>query len=175
MARGSQPCLLASLPESQSHPYFGDVARLEWAMNLARNAPDAPPLDPATLRGVAPRDLAALIFVLHPACHLFASPYPAARIWSANQPGAEDVPVRLDEGHCRLLIHRHEDDVAWRALDPAEYAFLHALRAGRRLEQAVAATAGAPFDLAGMLAGLIEAGAIGGFTLPSAQTERPSP
>lgn len=166
------PALLASLPEAKAHPYLGDVARLEWAMNLARNAPDVPPLDPAKLRRVAPRDQAALIFVLHPACRLFSSPYPAARIWSANQPGAEDMPVHLDEGHCRLLIHRHEGDVAWRALAPAEYAFLYALRAGRRLEQAVAATAGASFDLAGMLAGLIEGGAISGFILPPTQTKR---
>ncbi|MGE0096482.1 MAG: DUF2063 domain-containing protein [Alphaproteobacteria bacterium] len=166
------PALLESLPEAKAHPYLGDVARLEWAMSLSRNAPDVPPLDPAKLRRVAPRDQASLIFVLHPACRLFASRFPAMHIWSANQPDAEDMPIRLDEGHCRLLIHRHDAEVAWRALEPAEYAFLYALRAGRRLEHALAATAGTSFDLGGILASLIESGAISGFILPPSQTKR---
>lgn len=164
------PALLDALPETKSHPYLGDVARLEWAMNLARHAPDTAPLDPARLRRVAPREQAGLVFVLHPACRLFSSRYPVARIWSANQPSAAEETIRLDEGHCRLLIHRQEDDVAWRALEAAEYVFLYALRAGRRLEQAVAATAGAPFDLAGVLASLIGSGAITDFLLPPTPT-----
>lgn len=33
------PALLESLPEAKAHPYLGDVARLEWTMNLSRTAP----------------------------------------------------------------------------------------------------------------------------------------
>lgn len=166
------PVLLDTLPAAKAHPYLGDVARLEWMMNLARHAPDVPPLDPGKLRRIPPQDQASLIFILHPACRLFASRYPVARIWSANQPGAGDASVRLDEGYCRLLLHRHEDEVSWRPLEPAEYAFLYAVRAGRRLDQAVAATAGASFDLSGLLAALIEGGAISGFLLPPTQNQR---
>ena len=160
------PALLEALPEAQAHPYLGDVARLEWALNLSRTAPDVPPLDPSGLGRVESGRQADLIFVFHPACRLFASRFPVARIWATNQPSASEATIALDEGACRLLIHRQDGEPVWRTLGDAEFAFLYALRAGRPLERAVAAANGAGFDLAGTLAGLLGCGAIADFILP---------
>ncbi|MFN0044792.1 MAG: DUF2063 domain-containing protein [Alphaproteobacteria bacterium] len=165
------PALLEALPETQVHPYLGDVARLEWALNLSRTAPDMPPLDPACLGRVECARQADLIFQFHPACRLFTSRFPVARIWAANQPNAAESEISLDEGACRLLIHRQDGAPVWRTLGDAEFAFLCALRAGRPLERAVAAANGAGFDLAGTLAFLIGCGAIIEFILPRTGNE----
>lgn len=45
---------LAEFPPAASIAYLPDVARLEWALNVAANAPDVPALDPIMLGQLIP-------------------------------------------------------------------------------------------------------------------------
>ena len=134
--------------------YLPDVARLEWAVNAAYHAADAPRLDPARIAALPQERYAALHFVAHPSCRLFASAFPVDRIWQAHQPGG-DLETRIDlaSGGCRLLVDRNDGDIRFLALDAAGFEFLQALFAGNALQAAyeAAAAAGAAFDLIGAL------------------------
>jgi len=151
------PSFLATAPGAP--PYLGDVAALEWALNRAYVAPDAPALTGETLADVKPVSFAGLRFAPHPAAALVRSPFPVLAIWQANQPGA-DGTVDLDQGGATdgqdVLVWRDDDhDAACRALAPGDGAFVAALFAGATLGEAAAGAAHPGFDLAGALALLL--------------------
>jgi hypothetical protein len=172
------PCLSeygASFPEfleafspCRPLPYLADVARLEWALHRARHAEDAIAIAPATLLEPGVDQLARATFRLHPAVSLLASPWPVDAIWQANQPDADPaLTVDLGRGGVKLEVRRDRDDVVFRALDAAGYAFRASLGAGAALGEAVAAARelDASFDLAGTLRELFAADILIGFTL----------
>jgi hypothetical protein len=155
-------CYLEAVPTLGELPYLPDVARLEWAMNAARHAADAAPLEPAALAGLPRERCLDLTLTLHRACRLVASGYPIDRIWRANQPGADpDVRIGLGDGGVRLLVHRDRDgDAAWLRLSSAAFLFVHALRKPLPVAEAWArASEEDPgFNGAGLLAALFDAG-----------------
>jgi hypothetical protein len=164
------PAFLATFPPCRDLAYLPDVARLEWALNTALHADDAPPLDPAAIRAIAPEDTPRLVFRLDPSLSLLASPWPVDAIWSAQQPGADpDRTVNLDDGGVCLQVRRRGDEAGLRRLDAAAHAFRHTLGGGRSLEHAAtAALAVDPaFDLAAAVAALLAEGALVGFELTS--------
>ena len=120
------PCLFeygATLPEflerfepSRHLAYLPDVARLEWAMNVALNAPEATPIDPDALRSQG-------AVALHPSVTLLTSPWPVDALWRANQPNAPEPAVDLQAGDVRLRVWRVGDEVVFRALSTAGFAF----------------------------------------------------
>src|SRR5712692_6038624 len=129
----SFPEFLAVFPPCLPLVYLADVARLEWAMNVALHAPDAAPLTAEAVRALAPDALQALAVGLHPSVTLLRSPWPVDRIWRANQPGAGAAVVELDAGGACLQIWRRDDEVVFRALTPAALALRTALARERRL------------------------------------------
>lgn len=173
---GGFPLYLAAVPTLHTLPYLPDVARLEWAINAASHAPDAPALSVATLARLPNSCFAGLAFTLHPSSRIVASRYPIDRIWRANQAGADpEETIALDAGGARILIHRDEEgDAVWRRLSRAEFLFLRALRAGRTLGDAWdrASAADAAFDGGRTLAGLIGAGVLIDFDLSPTPTAR---
>lgn len=160
------PDFLASFPPCSDYPYLADVARLEWAMNVALHADEAIPISPAALGVVPAEDVDRLIFRLDPAAAWLASPWPVDRIWRANQPDADGV-VDLVAGATRLEIRRHDDVVTMRRLEPVEHAFRSGLASGETLE-VVAARAMAEdpmLDLPAALRALLDEALITGFTV----------
>lgn len=168
-----EPCLLAygagfadflaGYAPAATLVYLPDVARLEWALNLARHAPDAPALAVADLAALAPEQQATFAPRLHPASHLLVSPWPLERIWRANQPDADrEISIDLDEGGCRLLVYRHGFEAAIAALSPGEHALLAAFTDGCSLQRAYErAIAAEPlFDLAATLAAQLARGSL---------------
>jgi hypothetical protein len=145
---------LAAFEPVEHLRYVPDVARLEWGVNAAYHAADAPRLDPARIAALPQERYAALRFIAHPSCRLFASEFPIDRIWQAHQPGG-DLETRIDlaSGGCRLLIDRNDGDIRFLALDAAAFDFLQALFAGSALQAAyeAAAAANPDFDLIGAL------------------------
>jgi hypothetical protein len=146
----SFPDFLAILPETESVPYLADVARLEWAISLASQAPDPGPAAEAdALR-------------LHPSCGVLGSPFPVDDIWQAHQ--SEDgavAPVDLRAGPVRLLVGRRPDDtVGWIRLPGAEATFAARLIAGAERTHALAEvrTLNPAFDPVPFIAALIECG-----------------
>ena len=142
---------LARFEPSRHLAYLPDVARLEWAMNAALHAPDVEPIAPEALR--APVTLA-----LHPSVTLLQSPWPLDAIWRASQPDAESDAVDLDAGGVVLQVWRAGEEVAFRRLSAAGFAFRNALARSGQLhtaaEAALAADAGA--DLATLSRALLD-------------------
>lgn len=144
---------LAGFAPAQHLVYLPDVARLEWAINSAYHAPDAPTLDPARIGAAPMGGYPRFIFVLHPSCRLLASDQPVSQIWRAHQPDGDLADIDLSAGGCRLLIDRHDADVRMLPLDRPGFAFVAALAEARPLQDAYesAAAVDAAFDLTGAL------------------------
>jgi hypothetical protein len=162
---------LDGLPEVAGLPYLADVARLEWALAKADNAADVEPLTADGLVSVPPEYLTHLAFTLHPSASLVVSAFPIDRIWRANQDCNDSETVDLSSGGAHLLIHRSNGEVGWCALSAPEFAFVAALDRGVRLDHAVASAsaAGDVFDLAALLAVLLDGAVLSSFSLISPQ------
>ena len=160
---------LAAYPPARELPYLPDVARLEWAIDQANIATDAPPFDPAALRDVPENAFGELRLVLHPSAQFVVSAYPIFHIWQLNQPGhAEDDRVDLGEGGDALLVRRAPDGVVIERLAAEEIAFLGALAGSRSLNDATerASAIEPSFDLSGALMRHVSAGTIVAFLAP---------
>ena len=97
-------------------------------------------IDAARLGEVPGDRVGGVALALHPSVSFLSSPWPVDQIWHANQPDADpDTTVSLDAGGAQLEIRRLGDDVVFRSLDAAPYAFRTALARGDSLEFAVAA------------------------------------
>ncbi len=163
---------LATFPPCRDLPYLRDVARLEWAMNVAEHADDVVPLDDRGLRSVETADTPRLRFAFDPSLTLLESSWPIDRIWRANQPEVADSTVDLAAGGVALEVRRAGDDVVFRSLEPAPWAFRSALIAGRALETAAAAALGLDpgFDLAEAFRALLADGVLAAFVLSPKET-----
>lgn len=168
------PAFLADFPACRHLAYLPDVARLEWAIHLARHAEDAVPLISTALADIDPERVGDLAFRFDPALALVASQWPVEAIWRANQMVGDVDAVDLAAGGAWLQVHRHDDDVVVQALTPAAYAFRRALADGRRLADAVASAAGddPAFDLVEALHALFREHVLTGFTLSPPAKER---
>ncbi|RIA55592.1 DNA-binding domain-containing protein [Dichotomicrobium thermohalophilum] len=157
------PDFLAGFPPVADVPYLPDVARMEWARHTAYHAADATPLRAEDFAGVLAEQVAALTLSLHPSLTIVPSPYPIVSIWETNTFDEEVRPVSPEAQDA--MIARPEMTVEVRRLPPGAAAFITALSSGKTLDEAAtqAASADERFDLAGNIAGLIDAGVIVGY------------
>ena len=151
------PDFFAALDHPRSLAFIPDIARLEWHQHVSLHGTEAVPLDAATLANVAPEDMAALVFALHPTAHVLRSHYPILSIWRANVPDgmSRDVPA-VAPGE-DVLIVRPESAVLLVPLAPGAAAFVLAVGRGASLADAGAAATYADerFDLTPTLASLL--------------------
>jgi hypothetical protein len=162
---------LAAFEPVRHLAYLPDVARLEWAINVAYHAADTPMLDPARLAAVPQGRYPRLKFAAHPSAQLFASEFPIDRIWQAHQPGGDlDTKIDLASGGCRLLIDRHDQDIRFLTLDAASFALASALCGGAALQDAYekAAAIDGAFDLIAALSTHLARGTFADFVDPPA-------
>lgn len=131
---------IAEYGPAQSLAYLADVARLDWALNVAFNSPVERRLDAQALTTIPMEELPAKNLDLAPGAMLLESPYPLDKIWRAAQPDASAEMVDIEAGGVCLLIHRQTDDAAFIALEQGEAAFLKALGKGASMEQATEAS-----------------------------------
>jgi hypothetical protein len=154
--------LLAGYRPARDLPYLTDVARLDWALNLAFQAPVGGRLAAADLSTVPVEHLPSMAVGLSAGgAVLIRSRYPLDRIWETSQPGAAGGTVDLNSGGADLLVLRRPDDAAFVRLTAGEAAFMAALAEGTSLEAASgAAFQGDPdFDLSTSFARLLFLGA----------------
>jgi hypothetical protein len=151
------PAFIAGHDAIRGLPYLADVARLDWALNLAFHAPAGGRLAAADLAALPADRLPSLRLGLAPGTVLVASPYPLDRIWAASQPGAAADPVDLAAGAVRLLVLRRPDDAAFVTLSAGEAPFVAGVGEGLSLEEA-AGRAGTDFDLSTCFARLLGLG-----------------
>jgi hypothetical protein len=114
-------------------PYLGDVARLDWALNIAFHAADSPRLDAAALGRSSIEAIAASPLPFAAGTSLLCSVYPIDRIWAVSQPGAEGGASLDGPGAC-LLVMGDTDGAGFLTLDEGERAFAAALIEGQTLE-----------------------------------------
>jgi len=135
--------------------YLPDVARFEWALGAAANAPDAAVLHAGALAGVDAGDHAALRFEPHPSVRLLLLAFPTDRIADAVLAGDDAAMADLDlsDGPVAIVVHRGSGGVEAERLNADAYGFVLRLCAGESLGTIVeTAPAEAPALLAEQLA-----------------------
>lgn len=133
---------LAHQPELRALPYLPDVARLDWAWNVAFHSAEAVPLTAADLPDLLARD-GDPDLRLHPSARLLQSPFPVHRIWSmARYPEQFSGEIDLNAGPDHLLILRPREAVVLIPVDPGTYTLLVALADGRGLTAGLHAAVG---------------------------------
>ena len=155
------PAFVAGHEAARDLPYLADVARLDWALNLAFHAPSGGQLQATDLSAFPVERLPSMSMVLAPGAVLISSRYPLARIWETSQPGAASETVDLNSGGVDLLVLRRPDDAAFVILSAGEAAFIAVLTAGLSLEQAAleALRADPTFDLSSSFGRFLALGA----------------
>jgi len=133
------PAFIAGYEPGRGLPYLADVARLDWALNLAFHVPVGRRLSAADLSALPAERLASTSIGLAAGAVLISSQYPLEEIWGASQPGAAGGTVDLNSGASSLLVLRRRDDAAFVSLSASEAAFVAALCDGRSLQQAAEA------------------------------------
>lgn len=151
------PAYVSGYGPAAALSYLGDMAALDWALNLAFHAPLEDRLTAAGLAGLSAERLFDLSPVLATGSTLLRSPYPIDQIWHASQPGTSIGSVSLEDGPASVLVLRRPDDAAFVSLDPAEGVFVAALVEGSSLGQAAEAAVSAEpsFDPSKTLARLL--------------------
>lgn len=126
---------LASLSAANSVPYLADVARFEWALSVAANAEDAPPLNASALLSVEPENHAKLCFVAHPSVTFLGLAYPADQIADAVLSGddAAMADVEISSGPVQLVVHRGREGLETQRLEPRAFRFASRLCVGEPL------------------------------------------
>jgi Putative DNA-binding domain len=144
---------------ARTMPYLADTARIERAWLDAYHAADELPLAAQSLALTPTESIADVVFVAHPATRIVRSQFPALSIFVANRGGG---PVGRIETFIPedTLVTRPDQQVTVRSLPPGGAEFLTQLLMGQPLGDAAArALETSPdFDLAGNIAGMIEAG-----------------
>lgn len=140
-------------------PYLADVARLDWALNVAFHSPLEPSLSAAELAALPEESLPELSTRLPAGSSLIEAAWPLDLIWQASQPGASVDKVHLAAGSAALVIFRRAEDAAFAVLTSGEAAFAKGISRGDTLAVAArhAAQFTGDFDLAatfGRLLGL---------------------
>ncbi|TXL71127.1 DUF2063 domain-containing protein [Vineibacter terrae] len=130
------PGFVDSWPPAGGLPYLADVARLDWALTLAYNAPAARGLTADRLASLPPEALAALRLALRAGVALVSSAYPLDRIWALNH-GGQVEGVDLDAGGVDLLVFPRAEDAAFVRLEAGVAALAAALDRGQPLGAAV--------------------------------------
>lgn len=145
--------------------YLPDIARLELALRRAYHAADAPAFDPARLARVPPDTLMQSRLRFAPAVQLIPSQWPLVDIWRYNMVQGAPKPHAQAQS---ALITRAEFDPQPYATLPEQAAWLRAALSDATLAEAHdrACAINPDFDLAPLLALLIEHNAIADFTTP---------
>jgi hypothetical protein len=133
------PAFVESRTAAHDLPYLADIARLDWAFNVAFHSPADGRLSTADLAVIPTEELPSKGLALAAGAGLIRSRYPIDRIWTASQPGASEETVDLAEGAASLLVLRRPDDAGFIVLERGEAAFLAALDAGQSLDAAAEA------------------------------------
>jgi hypothetical protein len=124
---------MAGLPEPLApHPALVDLARMEWALGLAFDAAESPPLDPATLSALPPQHWADHSLHCHPSVQCLALQWQVEPLWRALGRDAAQASEPAQAEHT-LLVWRQGTGPRWRSLAALEAALLRATLAGSSL------------------------------------------
>lgn len=164
------PDFLATTPPFNGAPAAAEMARFEWTMGEAFDAPDAAPVTAAGLMALAPEAWETLTFTVLPSLRRLRCAYEVPQAWQRHaeaEPGSLEVPL-LDEP-AEWAIWRPERMTHFRSLEADEAMLLDALTAGRAFPdmcEALVPQIGEEHAMAraaGLLRGWVEEGMIASF------------
>ncbi|MBS0245849.1 MAG: putative DNA-binding domain-containing protein [Proteobacteria bacterium] len=155
---------LRDFAPASSVPYLADVARLEWAINVALHAPDDAPLDLRKLEDLALEEQARVSFAANPSVSTIALSYPADALWRAVVDRDDDAlaGVDIDSGPVWLLIERGDAGVTIARMERDEWTVARQILSGVALS---ALNTPDQIDLPEEIARHLAAGRIASFTL----------
>jgi hypothetical protein len=134
---GEFPDFLAAFPTAVALAYLPDVARLEWTVNVALHAPDAPALRPDALTDLAAGEHGRVRFVPHPSVRLLSVRYPADVIWRAVLDGDEaalgTIAMKIEPSW--LVVQRQAAGIAIVRFDEDEASWTNLLFSGAALDE----------------------------------------
>lgn len=133
------PAFIDGYAAARGLPYLADMARLDWALNVAFHSSGEARLGVEDLAAIPQDRLLGMTLVLAPGTAIVSSAYPIDRIWHASQPGAAGEVVDMKGAGASLLVLRRANDAAFVSLDRAEAAFAGAVASGGALEAAAQA------------------------------------
>jgi hypothetical protein len=118
------------------YAWLADLARLEWAWQLASVADMRPAVGAVCLSQFAPEELDQLVFTLQPSLQLLSSPYPVHSVWLANQ---QEIAPPVDQslGAEQMMILSRDDHVEVARLTPSLFSYLCAIADGHSLGEAM--------------------------------------
>jgi len=154
---------LAAYEPLRDLPYIADVARLDWAVNLALHSEDAKALAAGEFAGAAAIAPERLVLIPHPSLTVLGLDYPADAIWRAVLAQDDEAlgALALRGGPFFVLVWRNADGVQVGRVSQSGFAFLSAVCAGRTFGESFDA-APSP-DLPALLAECLAAGRFTGF------------
>ena len=161
---------LATTPPFDGSPSVAEMARFEWAMGEAFDAPNAAPITAGALMALAPEVWETLTFTPLPSLRRLTLTFDVPQAWQRRdeqQPG--DLEVEPSAGPVAWAIWRPERLTNFRSLEPDEAVLLDALAEGRpfpELCEAIVPMVGddqAMARAAGLLRVWVEGGMIASF------------
>ncbi|WP_460829339.1 MNIO family bufferin maturase [Massilia agilis] len=127
---------LAGFAAVERYPYLPGMARLEWLLHRSYYEPDAPALDPAQLAALAPEEVEAARFTLHPAAAFDHCEWATAALWLAHQPDGPPFPEQMREDSYALVVRpRWQPQLV--PLTASAFAALTALAEGKTFGEAL--------------------------------------
>ena len=153
---------LEGFDPAADQPYLPDIARLEWARQVAYHSADAGAVDISRLVELPPEVLGSVRLGLHPATAVVPSRWPIVSIWTTNTHDETPRAPAADWAGETALVTRLHLDVLVHRLPPGADLLVAELARGIALGAAAdaASRAHASFDLATSLSTLFGAGAV---------------
>ncbi|WP_321879851.1 DNA-binding domain-containing protein [Paraburkholderia bannensis] len=120
------------------YAYFGDIARLEWALRAAAFAANAATLSPAQWQAIGVERLMSARLKVHPACFALESRHAAFDIWRAHRQDevAGHNNIDIDAPNWTLIVRPQWRPAALSQTQAAHTAFT-ALQCGKTLDEAL--------------------------------------
>lgn len=115
---------------------LADLARMEWALGVAFDAPDASALDAGFLAQVPLHDWASLPLALHPSVSVLPMEWAVEGQWQVLREDGAAAPAAPERYEHTLVAWRKSLDAHWRIATRAEGRALLALGAGGTLQHA---------------------------------------
>ncbi|RMF10281.1 MAG: DUF2063 domain-containing protein [Alphaproteobacteria bacterium] len=111
-------------------PTLAELARFEWALVEAFDAPDADPVTVDAMADVPASDWPGLTLRFHPTMQIVAVTYPVVALWRAlDEHDTVEKPDPLDHP-ARVLVWRHGLTTRFRTMDTDEAVGLSAMTEG---------------------------------------------
>ena len=162
---------LAAAEPWNGQPIFAEMARFEWSLGLAFDAPDDPVVGVADVAAVAPEDWPALRFAPHRSLTVLALHCNAPALFLAMQEERQpDSAERADEP-TEWVLWRHDGRNHFRSLAPSDAWALRQMVAGATFGDICAGLSNwyddteAPGHAASLLKGWVTEGWIRGLTV----------